>query len=482
MSSSDKYESNIFIDGPVFFMGDLHGDADALFEITERIGACRSVDRGEQQAPCNLIILGDIGMGFEYCTPYLTEAFRELSLDGWNIYLLRGNHDNPLYWTEKVEGATMLPDNKIITINGKRVFVSGGGTSIDRTQRVKNQSYWENEELFVPNHALREVGPVYAVLTHTGPVPPTVHNKSFISGWLREDRGLGADLELEQIQVSRLASMKPTYWLYGHYHVACDHEVNGIRCRALAEHEIVDGSPIFPYEDKLTLTEHEYTKDTTCFEASWHYDKKGTTYQERPPRPKGHVDVFVPFMGLYDSLDDLVEHQAFEYEVQVWQEQTEQKIKKLTGKFDLAGLMRDYVNVLADLLDLKTLQFAYLTYPREYNFQTNSLCCTISREELWKLYENRDKEMYDALVSQHCTPREGYMPYSTTTPDRFEFIHSSDFPEGRPEFMEPILDSAVHNVSSDYYVDGILNSYGLWVSIMDPHYINERLDTEVEEH
>lgn len=483
MSSSDAtYDSGIHIDGPVFFMGDLHGNPDALFTAAEQIDACREPSSGMKQSPCNLIILGDVGLGFDTCTLFLQEAFTELREEGWNIYLVRGNHDNPLYWTEGIEGATVLPDNKIVTINGQRVFVSGGGTSIDRSKRVLNRSYWEKEELFVPKHIPREVGRVYAVLSHTGPEPPMIHNKFLIDDWLAADRGLGADLELERIQVDRLASMRPKLWFYGHFHVNCLHEVNGIVCRALGEHVLFDATPLFPYETNTTEEHHHVAPadDNSQFEAEWSYEKKGTTFQERVPRPKGCVDVFIPFMGLYESLDDLVENQAFHSEIELWEEK-EQKIKKLIGKFDLAGLMRDYVHEVARLLDLKTLEFAYLTYPREYNFHTNDLCCTISRDELWKLYEQRDKEMYDALVTDACTERPGYMPYPSTTPDRFEFADPRDFPADTPEFLEFIMDTAVAAQDSQYYVDGQRNAYAFWMANIDPHFVNERLDIEVEE-
>lgn len=483
MSSSDAtYDSGIRIEGPVFFMGDLHGNPDALFTATEQIATCREPSSGMKQSPCNLIILGDIGLGFDTCTLFLREAFTELRDEGWNIYLVRGNHDNPLYWTEGVEGATVLPDNKIVTINGKRVFVSGGGTSIDRSRRVLNRSYWEKEEIFVPKHVPREVGPVYAVLSHTGPEPPVMHNKFIIDDWLAADRGLGADLELERIQVDRLASMRPKLWFYGHFHVNCRHEVNGIMCCALGEHVLADVTPFFPYESNTT-EEHNHVApadDNSQFEAEWSYEKKGTTFQERVPRPEGCVDVFIPFMGLYESLDDLVENQAFHSEIELWEEK-EQKIKKLIGKFDLAGLMRDYVHEVSRLLDLKTLEFAYLTYPREYNFHTNDLCCTISRDELWKLYEQRDKEMYDTLVTEACTEHPGYMPYSSTTPDRFEFADPRDFPADTPEFLEFIMDTAVAAQDSQYYVDGQRNAYAFWMANIDPHFVNERLTIEVEE-
>lgn len=484
MSSSDvTYDSGIHIDGPVFFMGDLHGVPDALFTAAEQIAACREPSNGMKQSPCNLIILGDIGLGFDTCTLFLQEAFTELRDEGWNIYLVRGNHDNPLYWTEGIEGATVLPDNRIVTINGQRVFVSGGGTSIDRSKRVLNRSYWEKEELFVPKHIPREVGPVYAVLSHTGPEPPMIHNKFIIDDWLAADRGLGADLELERIQVDRLVSMRPKLWFYGHFHVNCLHEVSGIVCRALGEHVLFDATPLFPYESNTTEEHHHVAPadDNSQFEAEWSYEKKGTTFQERVPRPEGCVDVFVPFMGLYEALDDLVENQAFHSEIQFWEENKEQKIKKLIGKFDLAGLMRDYVHVVAQLLDLKTLEFSYLTYPREYNFHTNDLCCTISRDELWKLYEQRDKEMYDALVKDACEEKPGYMPYPSTTPARFEFADKRDFPAGAPEFLEFIMDTAVAAQEPQYYVDGQRSAYAFWMTNIDPHFVNERLDTEVEE-
>jgi hypothetical protein len=89
--------------------------------------------------------------------------------------------------------------------------------------------------------------------------------------------------------------------------------------------------------------------------------------------------------------------------------------------------------------------------------------------------------MYDARVTEAYTERPGYMPYPSTTPARFEFADKRDFPADAPEFLEFIMDTAVAAQEPQYYVDGQRSAYAFWMTNIDPHFVNERLDVEVEE-
>lgn len=223
MSSSSRYYSDIKIAGDVvYLLGDIHAKVDWASKLDEL-------------TPGPIIILGDVGFGFSTeADERLQDTFVKLQEKGWSVYLIRGNHDNPEYWHNIQRGCTMLPENRVITINDKPFFISGGGTSVDRWQRLIGKSYWPSEYIYVPPYVLQEVDYVYGILSHVGPTPPKVAgNPIFLEYCKLHDSALEADLEMENIQLKRLVCLKPKVWYYGHFHVNETFEHEGIRCQAI---------------------------------------------------------------------------------------------------------------------------------------------------------------------------------------------------------------------------------------------------------
>lgn len=475
-SSNTSHDSGIVITGHILFVGDVHGKSQELLQrATELVDRFSSLNDGQ---PRNLILLGDVGMGlYERVTTQMQDAFEILAERGWNVYLIRGNHDDPHYWHGCGGAVTLLQDNKLITINGKRVFVSGGGVSLDRSLRRLGVDYWREESLFVPNHIPREVGKVDAVLSHVGPTPPDL-STTFVERWKLRDRSLDSDLEMERIQLERLASLRPDYWIYGHFHHNLCFDYKYSRCYALDELFFMDGGGLFP----IQTTD---TDEQTTIETSWYFDRSKTEVQERVQRPDGHVDIYVPFMGLYEALDDLVENQAFAAEKEHIQEE-EENVASIVGKFNLASFCNVCVHKFAELFDLKTLAFAYLISPKDYSMASDALCCTISRDEFWNVYKNmsdEQRQIYDKLVKQVCTPSPGYTPYQffdPTVPSKFQFSSSDDIPEESPAVTELLMTTLAASEAGDFQLDGTYNPYAFWMEHLDPCYVNENLDVEVQ--
>lgn len=224
MNSSSLYESDVAITSKhVYVIGDIHGRANQL------------VEKLNDLEPGALIILGDVGFGFSLeIDEKLQNAFCQCEEKGWSIYLVRGNHDNPEYWRNIQRGCVMLRENRVITINGKRFYVSGGGISLDRWQRVPRQSYWFDEYIYVPPQVLREVKDIYGILSHVGPTPPKVAaNPTFLEYCKLYDPELEADLENEHIQITRLMGLGPKVWYYGHFHVNESFQQGDTTCHAL---------------------------------------------------------------------------------------------------------------------------------------------------------------------------------------------------------------------------------------------------------
>ena len=206
-------EPQYTLTGPTYFMGDVHGD----YDLVEADLYTRDY------TPGNLILLGDIGLGFCFKEVDKTRQFYEfcsrLGNLGWTVYAVRGNHDRPAEWrcapnSVKVEGfPRLLKDNTTITINDHLFYVTGGGVSLDRHFRSPGKSWWEDEPMYMPPEAVKELkGKVYGVLSHVGPLP------AGMAPLATSDAGLEQDLEREMVQVRRILKMKPRKWFYGHYH------------------------------------------------------------------------------------------------------------------------------------------------------------------------------------------------------------------------------------------------------------------------
>lgn len=233
MNSSD---SIVKITGHVVLVGDVHGRfSDELYSL---FGVISELPKSVK--PGSIIILGDVGLGFSVSGTALfdicmdtCEALGEL---GWHVYLIRGNHDNPKCWeTPDREYVTFVKDNSVIEINGLRYYVTGGGTSIDRFNRIEGRSWWKDESLVVPSiQELRTLEPIHGILSHVGPPPPDLPSH-LLDYFKVRDPNLETDLELERIQIDRLTALRPKVWYFGHYHVTRTFEYKGIECRALGE-------------------------------------------------------------------------------------------------------------------------------------------------------------------------------------------------------------------------------------------------------
>mgnify|MGYP000824226927 FL=1 len=80
------------LEGDIYLIGDIHGKK---FQLIEKI-------KNFNIADAHLILLGDIGVGFNdnnYAFDYgwLNDELKKLNC---KAYLLRGNHDNPSHWKD----------------------------------------------------------------------------------------------------------------------------------------------------------------------------------------------------------------------------------------------------------------------------------------------------------------------------------------------------------------------------------------------
>ena len=143
--------------------GDIHG---CLRDEEEHRGFFDSVDKCGGFENTDIIILGDIGVGFHHYD-YINDDYKPngdlkwlKELDKWakdnnnDVWVFRGNHDDPAKYAEDsklwdwFDNVHCLRDgDTVVSHNGKRYLVIPGSISIDRSgrHRVLGFTYWDDE-------------------------------------------------------------------------------------------------------------------------------------------------------------------------------------------------------------------------------------------------------------------------------------------------------------------------------------------------
>jgi DNA repair exonuclease SbcCD nuclease subunit len=144
------------------------------------------------------------------------------------MYVIRGNHDNPIYWNGDwlLDNIELLPDYSVREIEGKTVLFVGGALSIDRIPRLMDGGnyYWLDEEFVFDKKKIDELIGIDVVITHTAPkfAPPQTIN-DLVRGFAQYDQPLLHELAIERGQMSEMYELLTkknyiTHWFYGHFH------------------------------------------------------------------------------------------------------------------------------------------------------------------------------------------------------------------------------------------------------------------------
>lgn len=227
--------------GRIFVTGDTHGavDSDKLWDF--------AMDNPNLRRNDYLIILGDFGFiwnGSEEEKMHLSE----LEALPYTLLILDGNHENfdllEKYEKQKWCGGTVqyLTENvihlcrgQVYEILGKKFFVIGGATSIDKSWRLDKELktgckfWWPQEnissddiETGFANLAAHDNSVDY-VLTHCA---PTSFAQEIIERALGEK--YGQDINEMHLEDFRRSPIKFKHWYCGHYHI--DYETYSFSC------------------------------------------------------------------------------------------------------------------------------------------------------------------------------------------------------------------------------------------------------------
>lgn len=241
----------------LLFCGDIHGDFNLLvnkiccqFELTDTV----------------VVVCGDCGFGFEkpgYYDNVYNKNKRRLEEANNYIVMLRGNHDNPAYFsTEYINFKHFftVPDYSVIDIGGHSILCIGGGISIDRQYRLDSQKkmnithyhgpeelrpayYWVNEPPVFDRSKLETVCERFvidAVASHTAPDFCELRNKNGLSSFAAYDETLLDDVTKERQSMTDIYRTLTTdlkqplsHWFYGHFHKSNTEIIDGVYFKML---------------------------------------------------------------------------------------------------------------------------------------------------------------------------------------------------------------------------------------------------------
>jgi hypothetical protein len=220
---------------PLIFLGDHHGAWVTIFDVI----------RYKNISDCNIISVGDLGVGFKYSYEHeykqaenLNKLFKEKNI---NFYGIRGNHDDPSFFkgTDRIvlDNFELIEDYTVTGYNDKTIQFIGGAISVDRTGRTLGTSYWEDEGVIFNKEACKKVD---ILVTHTAPSHcfPQQFNE-MVYGWAREDAYLIEDLTDERAVMDEIFKLcNPSLHLYGHFHSSWTERVNGCVSKLLDINEL----------------------------------------------------------------------------------------------------------------------------------------------------------------------------------------------------------------------------------------------------
>lgn len=238
--------------------GDIHGEIRTLVYNLRRLNVRDSV----------VIVAGDCGIGFEKIGHYKNiyqRIKRTLETQNCMLLFVRGNHDDPLCFREKLIDypyMKTIPDYSIVKVGEKNVLSIGGAISLDRFDRkqeiLKRQIrhkkeisiYWEDEFPFFDERLLSEITvsgiSINTVITHSAPTFCYPQTKRNFERRVIFDPDLLIDVNTERETLSKIYNKliddgHPVKdWLYGHFHTSHLEIINDTRYRLLDIDELVE--------------------------------------------------------------------------------------------------------------------------------------------------------------------------------------------------------------------------------------------------
>ena len=202
-----------------------------------------------------------------------------LAKNNTTILFIRGNNDDPSFFREEKINFTnvkTIPDYSIIKTKHGNVLCVGGGLSIDRVWRQKQQDrlsaissdkkkilYWKDEMPIFDDDKMKELSEngikISGVVSHVAPTFAFPDIADSLDDWCTKDADLARDIENERLVMDKiydaLRSMgnRPSFWYYGHYKVDNSEHRANILFRAIPP--LVLSQPFYELQQYLVRKE-----------------------------------------------------------------------------------------------------------------------------------------------------------------------------------------------------------------------------------
>lgn len=231
----------------IALIGDIHGNVGGLHRVMRQCFAEFPFDA------MHFIQVGDFGLGFDGHDNDMRsiETIADvLSETDSQMYILRGNHDNPWFWEQYrvlFDRIHFVREYEWRTIGGAVCCFYGGAISIDRTYRTREyrnkgrELYWASEAVEIhPDHdtslLVNRPPHIDMIVTHDVPHKPFSRydaNSSAVLDWASGDKELLRDIRQHQTSIDGFrATVLDIYqssgqdyyptWYHGHYHESYD--------------------------------------------------------------------------------------------------------------------------------------------------------------------------------------------------------------------------------------------------------------------
>lgn len=132
------------------------------------------------------------------------------------------------------------------------------------------------------------------------------------------------------------------------------------------------------------------------------------------------VDIRIPFCGFYESeasymIDQEIE-QSFDYEGSGMSDIPEDFYNHWDHKPVSKAFAEEYTPVFQDWFNSEcsldiVLNFKELYSPRFYNFETDTITCTITQDDVLKLWRAVDKNVLALVIKERFSDRSGFISH-----------------------------------------------------------------------
>lgn len=138
----------------------------------------------------------------------------------------------------------------------------------------------------------------------------------------------------------------------------------------------------------------------------------------------------IPFSGFYNTLHDSLLDD--ELRGLFTDDQGDINWKLYNKAFDLIQWQKVFISYAQDYAERFAKEFKVkmvfesLSSPKEYNFTTDRIFCTIDFEEVARIYAATDKEALSALVREKFTSRDGFSSFYSNDIEEWGIVETWD--------------------------------------------------------